>query len=182
MLIAELLNGAVHAKYEAETLPQLPLPGGAVDITAVMPAPAIGDIYDNETESFSAPAVAGPIVEMGAIIIADITGPGVVHKALSDTGLSKAIVQMAQPVTVTALVPHEDPALPEQTWTTPVKGPENLMYATTHRAVGSATVDITFTPTASGKYLLTEAEINSDLNGARFDFSGLEIRSLMATS
>lgn len=182
MLVAELLNGGVHAKYNAENLPPIPAPGGAVDITGVNPEPEVGDLYDVEAGTFSTPAGEAPILEMGAVIITDITGPGVVHKALSDTGLSKAIVQMAQPVTVTALVPHPDPALPEQTWTTPVQGPENLMYATTHRAAGSTTVDITFIPTASGKYLLTETEINSDLDGVRFDFMGLEIRSLMATS
>lgn len=180
MLVAELFKNEVWKKYEADELPPLPAPASAVDITGLTPEPEVGDIYDLEAGTFSAPGTG--IVEMGRIEITSIAGPGVVHDDVNTESISRAIVNLDLPVTVSAIVPHPDATPPEQTWTTPTKGPRQLMFATTHRLAGSMTVTITFTPTESGKYELGEAEINSDLNGYRFDFAGLEIRALMKTS
>lgn len=125
------------------------------------------------------------VPSLGTIVIESITGPGVVHHSLSETDVSRAKVQINQAITVTATVPHPDASPPEQTWTTPMRGPQgegHIMYATTHRPAGSQTVAITFTPTQSGKYVLTESEINSDLDGYRFSFAGMEIIVLMETT
>ena len=125
----------------------------------------IAEAIPNGFDAFEYPPV--PTIE-----VTDISGDGLVF--FDPAQPTFAIARKGSPVHIIAT--NSGPA---GTWSTPIQSPMAIKYATTAKAEGSDTMEVTVTFDEAGDWELTEALINQSPD-RRFAFAGLKIRVVLS--
>jgi len=177
MKVAELKNNFVWSIYDAEKLPLLAFPGGAVDITGLDPEPSITDKYNSVSGLFELPEADLSLPVVGTVDITAVTGAGLVNFETKDDG--SYLIRAIQGLPLSISATNSGPA---GTWTMPIETPTHVGNVTVTKVGGDTTMTIAVTPDQHGTWRLTEDLINRDLFAFKFNFEGLTMEVVMPGS